>query len=619
MPAPQTTPATQQFAERAAPFFVLGTALFMAAALWGRVGEVLADFGNELYVAWQLSLGKVLYRDIDYRFGPLSTYANALYMRIFGASVQTILIANFVVFLLVGILLYRLLIRISDRLTAGAAMIVFIIVFAFVAGGGPTDFNFLTPYRHGATYGILFSLAAVSFVGNFAARGRIASSILAGVFCGLSLLTKPEIFIACAAAVGLGLVAASLILRRAMVRAVLAAGVGFGAVALIALGALAHQMPLSQAVAGLLSGLQSVSNKELLGNEYYRWGMGTDKPVVNLEWAVASAGFHAAFIGLLYGAAFWLRRNQPVALTIAGLFGGGIGAFLFFDHQHETASWNLVTRGLPIAMALLVVLSAIKIRQSIRGGAAVPARVLIFTFAVLALGLLAKMILNVRLFHYGFVLAMPTAMLAVVSLLYLIPRRIDSRGGYGNSFRVASAAMLLGMVGYFVDLTDSYADRRTATANFVMGGSLQLTPVCSAAADLIKRISLEIPENKSLAVFPNAAGINFAAGRSSSIAFTACDDVQLVMVGENQVLSALRAAPPDYVVVIVYGETNWSGGAPRYFGRDYGKSIYQWIAANYVSVDTFPDAAAAPYIERMTLLRRKAEGKTPVLGYGAAN
>ena len=42
-----------------------------------------AAFGRELYVPWQLTQGKVLYRDIESIFGPLSPYLNALWMRLF--------------------------------------------------------------------------------------------------------------------------------------------------------------------------------------------------------------------------------------------------------------------------------------------------------------------------------------------------------------------------------------------------------------------------------------------------------------------------------------------------------------------------------------------------------
>ena len=53
-----------------------------AAALiwsWGTWPDVLVDFGKELYLAWRLAEGDVLYRDLAYFHGPLPQYVNALW------------------------------------------------------------------------------------------------------------------------------------------------------------------------------------------------------------------------------------------------------------------------------------------------------------------------------------------------------------------------------------------------------------------------------------------------------------------------------------------------------------------------------------------------------------
>ena len=44
----------------------------MAAWSWRTWPDVFIDFGREAYVAWRLSEGDVLHRDIVYVSGPLS-------------------------------------------------------------------------------------------------------------------------------------------------------------------------------------------------------------------------------------------------------------------------------------------------------------------------------------------------------------------------------------------------------------------------------------------------------------------------------------------------------------------------------------------------------------------
>ena len=66
----------------------------MTVWTWQTWADVLVDFGREVYVPWQLTEGKVLYRDIAYFNGPLSPYLNSIWFRLFGTSILTLAICN---------------------------------------------------------------------------------------------------------------------------------------------------------------------------------------------------------------------------------------------------------------------------------------------------------------------------------------------------------------------------------------------------------------------------------------------------------------------------------------------------------------------------------------------
>ena len=59
---------------------------------WRKWPDPLIDFGRELYVPWQITEGRVLYRDIESLFRPLFPYVNALWFRLFGVSLTTLVI-----------------------------------------------------------------------------------------------------------------------------------------------------------------------------------------------------------------------------------------------------------------------------------------------------------------------------------------------------------------------------------------------------------------------------------------------------------------------------------------------------------------------------------------------
>src|ERR1700704_2654176 len=70
------------------------TFVALASWSWRKWADPLVDFGRELYVPWQLANDKVLYRDIAHLFGPFSQYLNALWLRLFGVSLTTLVVSN---------------------------------------------------------------------------------------------------------------------------------------------------------------------------------------------------------------------------------------------------------------------------------------------------------------------------------------------------------------------------------------------------------------------------------------------------------------------------------------------------------------------------------------------
>src|SRR3954464_5474836 len=90
---------------------VLLTLTAMLAFTWRTWPEPVIDFGRELYVPWQLSQGKVLYRDIAYFNGPLSPYFNSAVFRIFGVSMMKLVYVNLAILIGILLMLHRLAAR----------------------------------------------------------------------------------------------------------------------------------------------------------------------------------------------------------------------------------------------------------------------------------------------------------------------------------------------------------------------------------------------------------------------------------------------------------------------------------------------------------------------------
>src|SRR5438105_3626205 len=171
------------------------TAFFVATS-WRKWSDPLIDFGDQLYTAWRLSQGAVLYRDVDLLYGPLSQYFNALLFRIFGPGVMVLVAANLAVFGAILAVLYLLCRRawgVPSALVAGA---IFVAVFGFSQFVHWGNLNYATPYAHETTHGMLICLLLCLILVRAAENLTISRSFLAGGLLGLTAVLKPEFMLA---------------------------------------------------------------------------------------------------------------------------------------------------------------------------------------------------------------------------------------------------------------------------------------------------------------------------------------------------------------------------------------------------------------------------------------
>src|SRR4051812_44070146 len=137
------------------PAIITVVALIMLAWTWRGWPDPIVDFGRELYVPWQISKGAVLYSDIAYFNGPLSPHFNALVFKLLGPSVMSLVYSNLLWLTALIVMLYRLLVTVADRLAATTACLVFVTVFAFVQLVQVGNYNYVTPYSHEITHGLV--------------------------------------------------------------------------------------------------------------------------------------------------------------------------------------------------------------------------------------------------------------------------------------------------------------------------------------------------------------------------------------------------------------------------------------------------------------------------------
>ncbi len=75
--------------------------------------------------------------------------------------------------------------------------------------------------------------------------------------------------------------------------------------------------------------------------------------------------------------------------------------------------------------------------------------------------MLVKMVLFVKIWHYGFGLAAIGTILLVTELTYVLPRWIDRRGGRGSVFALAFGLLWIAILAQHCVVTASASQKKT--------------------------------------------------------------------------------------------------------------------------------------------------------------
>jgi len=414
---------------------------------WRTWPDPLVDFGRELYLAWQLSLGRSLYVDNAYYDGPLAPYLNALWMRLFGANITTIFVANFVVMMFAIALLYALIDRAAGRVAAVTATLLFIAFSGFGRLVPIGNYNFMAPYSHHCTYGFVLSFAALACL-QLPAQLRAKNIFVAGFLLGLVFLTKVEFIFAAALAVA---VASWLSFAGETVGRRLRLGLALIGTAtlpfVVATCLLTLRMPARVALRGALGSVYWLFASRVSSLPFFRAGLGTDDVRGNVLMMLTGAAAIVAAGSLAVAIAFvapkiMQRRESTAAAVIAFV---ALIVFLLFT-LGSPLWFDAIPKALPLVMAASICGWLAAYLREPRRTEHSQVLALRVSLSVYALALLGKMLLNSRLYHYGFVLAIPALVMLAAGFVAWLPEAAARRGadvGVARAVALAYIAVLL--------------------------------------------------------------------------------------------------------------------------------------------------------------------------------
>ena len=565
--------------------------LFVSLAWWSwrKWPDVQIDFGNQLYLPWQLSLGRTLYADIEYKDGPLSLYLNTLLFALFGVSMSTLVWCNLAILTVLCWLVYRIFRRSCGRLTATLAGTVQLGVFSFSQYTGAGNYNYVCPYTHEQTHGIILAAAMIVLLGAYVRAGRLRWCALAGGCLGLIFLTKSELFVPAAAAalLGLGLSFASPAVspRRRIVA--LATFLGTALLPAVAFWTFfLARMPAAAALRAV-AGNWIHLRPDVLEDKFYLTGMGLDDLRGNVAWMLTmfvGIGACAAFASAVDRLLHRVRRARWIWCPALG-----IAVLAALASNPDLVHWRFIGRALPLT-SLVAATALIWLSIRWRHDREAYARFAVLAmWATYALVLLTKVVLNVRLSHYGFVLAMPATLLLVAALTWLVPSWLRQRqGGGAVAQALLVAPVLAGVLFYFQWSNALYVNK-----NFPVGHDgdtiVAENPRVDARAWAIalaeERLRALMPSDATLLVLPEGTILNYWLRRTNPTRHTLFIPSAIRFFGgEDRILRDIQAHPPDFIVLMHREAEEFGYG---YFGTDprYGRQIVEWVGRHYARVE----------------------------------
>ena len=583
--------------ERGGVAALVSAAAWFVTISWRKWCHPTIDSGRELYTPWRLSEGAVLYRDVDDVYGPLSQYFNAGLFRLFGPGLIVLAIANLVIFSAILWLVYRLFRRAWGPVGAVSAGLVFVFVFSFSPFLDYGTFNYGLPYAHEATHGMLVLLALVLAAGNWIEGPTPRANATVGFLTGLTLVLKPEFMLAAAV-----IVPATVILRRPgsiahpgrslalFTLAALAPTLGFFVYFSCYVPLLDALVAATRAWSSLLV-LPSITSKQ-----YQLSFLGFDHPWINFKAHVFHAAQAAGCLALIFGLyALAARSRRSLAR-----YGFSIAAFASAGLIGWITDWQTIGRSLLGLILLYLAVSVWRHHRRLSPPAALPAphRHWRFLLTLTALAMLARMILNGRIFQFGFFQAALAALVVTAVICAEISEWIPSHDGRRLSPALLSLALLLPGFGWAGHRTyQFYVQSHTLP---VAGGRDRFyyyPPEIEASGQLLNDVVGALrgaaPDSTLLAL-PEGGMVNYLARLRSPLppfqyySFTTENGKEAALVEQ------LRLRPPDRVVILSrFGLGDFN--IMRYGERDgAGRQILLWIGENTASPTTLVVTPSRP-------------------------
>jgi hypothetical protein len=196
---------------------------------------------------------------------------------------------------------------------------------------------------------------------------------------------------------------------------------------------------------------------------------------------------------------------------------------------------------------------------------------------VFALAMLLKILFWVNLGLYGFALALPATLVLWMMTLDWLPRSLARRGGTPAVFQAA----VLAPVAVFVVGSLLVNQARYAAKTVPVGAGVDRIMAYPAPGRAVNEMLAKLgtqSESATLLTMPEGVLLNYLSRRRNPTPYLNFLPPELLMFGEQRMIDALSAHPPD---LLVWAPRSTAEYGYHGLGQGYGERLASWVNEHY--------------------------------------
>ena len=344
----------------------------------------------------------------------------------------------------------------------------------------------------------------------------------------------------------------------------------------------AYHIGLSQAIQAMLGPWTYVLSTDIGSLEFYKGVIGTDNLGENLLLILKYFLYWVLFLTFLAVLNHGLRK--PVSkLPLLGVL-IIILFFLVMQTFQSKIPWLQLLRSLPfIMLGAAAILFFKNWKKNNETSDSAPALVLTI-LTIFSTTLLIKIFFNTHVYHYGTALAMPSTLILFKFLIDDLSIKIKEISKNQLFFKGAIiAGISLFAFNHYLVSANFYGKKAFPVASegdTIISYHPEIAPRAlffQITLDILKK---EMKAGETLATFPTGTLLNYLARKENTIDSISYNPGTWKLLGEPKILKDLQTAPPTYIAIVYHDYLEFG---TRFFGKDFGMGIYQWILENYDS------------------------------------